>query len=355
MHLPARKWVRDQPVIDGRCAVAYAILRTKKLKSVGALARSARHSFREQPTPNADPGATARNRTVGARGADQVLAAFERGLPERRRRDAVIGIEYLITASPEAFRRHGGTLDDAGDGYFADALRWLRRRHGAENVISATVHLDESTPHLVAYVVPKTADGRLSCRDFLGGPAKLRAMQDDFHAACGAKRGLERGVTGSRARHEDIKSIYGAMVAQDEAPKLSRRDYAAAAVGVETDAWRQAQRVAEANAAGVTRERRNRKATRARARALERDAQALQGQGQGLEREAVQLRIEREQLELLRREIQGEKRAVDAQKQAVFLLEAERDALQRRLEQLEQPREAAPRRGRDNDLGGLDR
>lgn len=279
----------------------YAIMRTKKLKSTGALARSARHTFREQVTPNADPSTTGRNRTVGAKGAEQVLAAFDRNLPAKRRKDAVIAIEYLITASPEAFKRHGGSLNDTGDGYFKDALEWLRKRHGAANVISSTIHLDERTPHLVAYVLPKTKDGRLSARDFLGGPKVLREMQDSFHAACGEKRGLERGVRGSNAKHEDIKAFYAGMVAEGEAPKLTSKDYAAAAVGLKTKAWEQAEAVVQNNAKQATRARRRRKQDNARGKALGNAEVALEGKAEGIEARLTEL--EKREQELARREV----------------------------------------------------
>lgn len=188
--------------------MAYAILRTKKLKSMAALARSARHTFREQETTNADTAPAIPNPTIGRDGADQVIAAFEQGLPEKRRRDAVIAIEYLITASPEAFKRHGGHLGETWIGYFEDGLAWLRERHGHEHVVSATIHLDEMTPHLVVYVIPKTADGRLCARDFLGGPKVLRDLQNSFYDSCGVQHGLERGLSGSKAKHDDIKAFY---------------------------------------------------------------------------------------------------------------------------------------------------
>jgi len=152
----------------------YAILRTKKLKSMGALARSARHTYREQDTPNADPSKIHLNEAAGKIGANEIVQALEMLLPGKRRRDAVIAIEYMITASPEAFQRHGGTLGDYGSGYFEDALEWLWDRHGSKNVITVVIHQDELTPHMVAYVLPKTADGRLCARDFLGGPKVLR-------------------------------------------------------------------------------------------------------------------------------------------------------------------------------------
>lgn len=315
--------------------MAYAIMRTKKLKSMGAIARSARHTFRSAPTPNADPTKTCLNRTVGAKGLDQVLAAIECTLPKKRRKDAVLAIEYLVTASPEAFRRHGGALSDLGDGYFQDALKWLQAKHGKANVISATIHLDESTPHLVAYVVPMTADKRLSCREFLGGPEKLRAMQSDFHAKVGAKRGLERGVEGSKAKHESVASFYSTLMAADEASALKPKDYAAAAVGIKTESWRQAEDVAKANATQAAREPRLRKATRSRAKALQIQASKLEQQELNLSVEASKLRRQRDDLERRAKCLDDWERMVSAADAKVLAAEVERDALDLRLKALE--------------------
>lgn len=247
----------------------YSIIRAKKLKSFGAIARSAKHTFREQPTPNAVPSLKTLNRIVGASDSAIMLKALNERLPAKRRSDAVLCIEYLITASPEAFKRHGGTLSDLGSGYFNDALKWLRQRHGRENVLCAAIHLDESTPHMVAYVVPLTQDNRLSARDFLGGPKIMRELQDSFHAACGVSRGLLRGIQGSNAKHEDVAAFYGVLSTAGEAPRLAPMDYAAKALGRNTPAWSRAEEVAIANAQGVTLERRRLKARKARDKALE--------------------------------------------------------------------------------------
>lgn len=318
--------------------MSYAILRTKKLKSISAVARSARHTFREQPTPNADPAQLSRNRTVGAQGTDSLIQVMRDRLPDKRRRDAVLCIEYLISASPEVFKRHGGRLDDLGGGYFSDALAWLRKRHGADNVVSSTVHLDESTPHLVAYVVPRTKDGRLSCRDFLGGAVKLRQMQDDFHAACGSSRGLERGVRGSKAKHEEVAAFYSVMKAAGAAPQLGFKDYAAAAFGKKTKLWVEAEDVARANALCAARESRNWKATRSKCRGLEQTAKELGLKQQvslhrNIEHGLKEFNLEQRSIALALRE--AENRAAEG---LVLSLEGERDALERRLNILEDRR-----------------
>ncbi|MGC7839968.1 MobV family relaxase [Pseudomonas wayambapalatensis] len=207
----------------------YAILRTKKLKTIAGVLGSGRHTFREMPTPNSDgaPGV----HICGATNSAELGRAVLTRLPMRRRRDAVLCIEYLITASPEAFKRHGGTMPDTG-GYFDQAMIWLSARHGAENIVCAELHLDERTPHLVAYITPLTQDGRLSARDFLGGPAALRRMQTDFHEQCGKPFGLARGIEGSKATHQAVSAYYQAL--QSSPSMISRSDMLAAAFGIQT-------------------------------------------------------------------------------------------------------------------------
>jgi hypothetical protein len=177
----------------------YAILRVAKLKTFGQIGGSLSHTFRTRDTPNADPARLHLNENHGPQTPAEIQAAFKEILPEKRRSDAVLGLEYLITFSPE--------FGQDGSKYFEDARRWLVDRHGAENVISTHVHRDETTPHMVAYVVPMQ-DGRLRSTAFIGGPQMLRDMQTDFAQAVGRAHGLERGIEGSKAKHQTISEYY---------------------------------------------------------------------------------------------------------------------------------------------------
>ena len=69
------------------------------------------------------------------------------------------------------------------------------------------IQLDETTPHLVAYVVPYDSKGKLNCRHFLGGRDKMTAMQTDFAQQVGAKYGLERGQKAQRQSMKKSKSF----------------------------------------------------------------------------------------------------------------------------------------------------
>ena len=188
--------------------MGYAILRTQKLKSKQEVRRSLKHSFREQETPNADPNLTPENTHIGAENTREAIQKIEARLPEKIRKNGVLAIEYLITASPEDMHAKSRKEQDA---YFSDAKKWLEEKHGVENVIYAGIHRDETTPHMYAYVVPIDSKGKLNCRAFLGGAKALSEMQTDFADRVGKKHKLERGIEGSRAKHTKVREFYGAI------------------------------------------------------------------------------------------------------------------------------------------------
>ena len=185
--------------------MGYAIIRTAKLKSGQAVRRSLTHAFRAQDTPNADPSRTPENTHFGAAGVGEALARFNARLPEKVRSNAVLAIEYLVAGSPEDM---AGKTREQQDAYFSDALDWLKAKHGAENVVYAGVHRDETTPHMYAYVVPLDERGKLNCRAFLGGAKALSELQTDFAQKVGQPHGLDRGVARSKARHVPIREYY---------------------------------------------------------------------------------------------------------------------------------------------------
>ena len=195
--------------------MAFAILRTQKLKAAVAVRRSLKHAFRAQDTRNADPTRLRENSHLGANSVDEAMKAFQNRLPEKIRKNGVLAIEYLITGSPDGMNNKIRRDQDA---YFTDALAWLKDRHGAENLIYAGIHRDETTPHLYAYVVPLDPQGKLNCRHFLGGAKALSQMQTDFAERVGQRHGLQRGIEGSKARHTTVRQYYAALQQETPAP-----------------------------------------------------------------------------------------------------------------------------------------
>ncbi|WP_384602343.1 MobV family relaxase, partial [Streptomyces sp. NPDC059080] len=101
------------------------------------------------------------------------------GVHKRKvRADAVLVSEFLITASPDYMN---GMSEKEQRRYFETAVDHLKEKYSAENMLYATVHMDEATPHMHVGIVPITEDGRLSAKDFFNGKLKMKAIQDDFH------------------------------------------------------------------------------------------------------------------------------------------------------------------------------
>jgi hypothetical protein len=94
------------------------------------------------------------------------------------RADPVLVSEFLITASPDYMHE----LSDAEQRrFFETAVDHLKEKYSAHNVLYATVHRDEATPHMHVGIVLITEDDRLSAKDFFNGKTKMKAIQDDFH------------------------------------------------------------------------------------------------------------------------------------------------------------------------------
>lgn len=181
----------------------YAILRFAKLKTWGQIGGSLSHNYRTRDTPNADSDLSHLNEHTHETTQD-VKNDLAARIPENRRKDAVMCLEHLITASPDW---HGwGTEKEAE--FFEQSKKWLEDRYGKENVIATSIHRDETTPHLVAYVVPlDEKTGRLNAKKWTAGNIALSKMQTNF-----AKEveylGLERGIENSKAEHVSIQKYY---------------------------------------------------------------------------------------------------------------------------------------------------
>jgi hypothetical protein len=195
--------------------MSYAIARLKKLKR-GNISGSASHTARERETPNADP--TQKNiRFIGSldpeeRLEDLVLAKIAENEQRRKiRTDAVYCVELLLSASPSYFRPDCPT--NAGyyepqklDDWVEATHQWLADEYG-NRIVRAELHLDEATPHIHAYFVPLDDQGQLRCNHFFDGRQKIHEFQDSYYQTM-QLIGLERGIKGSKAQHQDIKDFY---------------------------------------------------------------------------------------------------------------------------------------------------
>lgn len=174
----------------------HSILRFEKLKTVGAISASSGHMMRSIPTANAAADRTRLNRILlGSKDPSADVAKRLAGASVRK--NSVLAIEVLITASPAWFS--AATRDEKTE-WMDRSRKWLTAHFGQENVVHLQLHMDEETPHLTGFIVPLDTTGRLNAAKWLDGSKKLAAMQTDYSKTV-AHLGLERGIEGSRAEH----------------------------------------------------------------------------------------------------------------------------------------------------------
>ena len=198
----------------------FAVLHTKKLKTTGEIGGLGKHNERARDTPNADPERTALNERLAGSGdwvADvQVLLDTQ----ERIRKNAILAVSNLLSASRDWFEAASPAQVDA---WRDRSMEWLRETYGAENVVAAVLHRDETTLHIQAMVVPLDERGKLNASHWLDGPAKMSALQDSYARAV-EDLGLTRGVQGSKATHQELQEWYAKVQTPTPAPEIVKRD-----------------------------------------------------------------------------------------------------------------------------------
>lgn len=198
--------------------MSFAILRLQKLKSFADVGGSLSHNYRNRETLNADSDRTHLN-DHDLDTNEKCMSAIRDRIPEKRRKDAVLCIEHLITASPD----WDGWGTEKETAFFEQSRKWLENKYGKKNVVSTTIHRDETTPHLVAYVVPLDEEsGRLNAKKFIGGSRHtLSQMQTDFAVEVKGL-GLDRGVQGSKAKHTSIQEYYEKLNNYENEPGIEK-------------------------------------------------------------------------------------------------------------------------------------
>jgi hypothetical protein len=195
--------------------MAFAILRTEKLKGASVSA-SDKHTERERKTPNADEKKLKNNiRLIGEPGEklrDLVNKEIE-AAGGKPRKDSVECVEFLMTASREYFDKPMKTVEFAKKA--TDYMEMLEKR--GLKFVKALMHVDEMTPHVVAYAVPFDPTGKLNAKYHFGGNKWRMAEYQDEFAEFMQPLGLERGIRGSTAEHQKIQRHYGKIELYDQA------------------------------------------------------------------------------------------------------------------------------------------
>lgn len=187
----------------------YAILRHGKIKAPlmgAAVAHNNRTSKLEKC--NIDATLTPLNQVLKMEGTvAERLANKLKTLTTKVRKDAVVAVELMLSASPEWF--DGLTKDRAAlhqhpkfRQWANNAMKWARQEFG-QNIIDVALHMDESSPHMHVLAVPLTQDGRLCAKEVLAR-SELTRRQDSYAKAM-EELGLSRGDPAKETKRRHIK------------------------------------------------------------------------------------------------------------------------------------------------------
>ena len=225
----------------------YAICRIMKLHG-SEITASENHCERKTEVSNADKSLTylneKRDNVTGvedepnrslSKKIDDYLTDFKIKVP---RKDSVKCVELMMAAPPELFKNipvqelPQNSVFKAWREANYEFIRQEFKTHHHEPIIGFYVHLDESTPHIHAHIIPlhyneKKRQIEVNAKSHFGGIEKMQAFQDRYHKAVNEnfqqelrfmrldgssiqfERGTPKEITGKR--HIEIKDYYKAI------------------------------------------------------------------------------------------------------------------------------------------------
>ena len=204
--------------------MSYLVLHMDKFKkeAVRGIQSHNRRERESHSNPDIDYQRSCGNYELHDKAATNYAQAIQRRIDDLQlikavRKDAVHMCGLIVTSdsaffkslSPEEIRR-----------FFEESKAFLTDFVGAENIISAMVHMDEKTPHLHLCFVPLTKDGRLSAKEILGNKKKLQSDLPLHLQHCGfaIQRGVEQ-KPGATRKHLNTREY---KQQQEENNRLAR-------------------------------------------------------------------------------------------------------------------------------------
>lgn len=119
------------------------------------------------------------------------------------RKDATVYCECIISSDSAFFEK---LTENKQNEFFKSSLDYLKNKIGEEFVISANVHLDETTPHMHVGFVP-IIENSLSAKKLIDRKF-LREVQDqlpEYLKNLGFD--IQRGIENSKRKHKDTKEF----------------------------------------------------------------------------------------------------------------------------------------------------
>ena len=176
--------------------MAFGIIRVKNLHQ-GDLKSTEKHNARlyEAGHLPANITGTEFTHTQTGKTLDEAVQARFEEAKVKARTDSVVAIEYVVSISQTTWSKLSERHDIEPAEMLEEFYQFVDKKHGKQNVISTSIHLDESNPHMHIIVTPiiekevkwknnkgegVRKENRLCARDFTGDKEKLRQLQTDY-------------------------------------------------------------------------------------------------------------------------------------------------------------------------------
>lgn len=191
----------------GGALMSKIVARMEKMK-VGNLSGIQRHNQREtdnHSNPDIDIEKSHLNYDLVNPGSINYREKIKQIIESQRiskravRKDAVLVNEWIITSDTAFFQENTDT-----QAFFTDVVAYFSDRCGRQNVAYATVHLDETTPHMHLGIVPMY-EGRLSSKQVFSRQSLLEIQEELPNYLKERGYAIERGLRGSPQKHLSVK------------------------------------------------------------------------------------------------------------------------------------------------------
>lgn len=191
--------------------MSYGIIRIQKFKKndVRGIQSHDNRERKSHSNPDIDPTKSELNFSLikcqNQNFSDSINKNLEGiNLTKAVRKDAVVMVQCLVTSDHDFFKNI--PEPDKQRKFFEQSLAFIADRYGRENIISATVHLDEKTPHMHVNFTP-IKNQKLSAKSIFNR-TEFRNLHSDFYHSVGQKWGLERGESREeKRRHLDTAAF----------------------------------------------------------------------------------------------------------------------------------------------------
>lgn len=198
-------------------------MRNQKLKSVGAVKNVLAEQLpseidEKRKSPRADSSRTHQNTNSGT--LEEAFETYLELLPEKRRKNAVIGAMQLISTSEEF------ETEEEEEEFYRKAREFVEKNFG--KIVGWSIHRDETSTHMQCVTIP-LVDGKLNARKLFGGNKhRMEQLQTEFYNEVGKLFGLARGEPKAKTKavHRTVEEFHREQILelQEQKDKLQKNE-----------------------------------------------------------------------------------------------------------------------------------